>query len=279
MNINFITNPKNMVRKYLYAFLTLIFLFSCEKVEKPYTKNNVWIDTGKKVLLEEFTAVRCVNCPEAHQVVELLKEKYGDQIVPVSFHVGFLATPYPGEQDFRTGIGDTLDEKFKASDGLPNGMINRTKSGNNYLLYHTSWASVIDSMLRSYPKAVIEIENQYDTISRILKTTIKTDFIQNIPGDIYLVSYIIEDSIKGSQDVGGTVNNNYIHRHVVRNHINGIYGEKIISGGAQIDQYKEKQYTFTLDTNWNQYKCHVVAYIYNRETYEVFQAEESKVVE
>lgn len=278
-NINALT----IIKKLGLLFAIIFILFSCDKIEKPYIEEGAWLNTGKKVLLEEFTGVRCVNCPEAHKTIELLKDKYGDQLITVAYHVGDNAIPiYSTDADFRTGLGDTLDIKFGASmAGLPTGMINRFSNGNSHLINPTSWGSVIDSTLRAYPKALIEIENQHDTLTRKLETKISTDILQDISGDIYLITYIIEDSIVGNQVSAGSkaIIPNYMHRHVFRNHINGIWGEKIASGGVQVDQYFEKQYSFTLDTNWNQYKCHVVAYIYNRETLEVIQAEESRVVE
>ncbi|MFH2141566.1 MAG: Omp28 family outer membrane lipoprotein [Bacteroidota bacterium] len=264
--------------------IVIIFILSCDKVEKPYAEEGVWISTGKKVLIEEFTGFKCGNCPSAHEIIKTLSEKYGDQVIPVAIHVGWYAdTIVSGDPNFKTGIGDTLNNKFKAEDnGLPVGMINRFKTDNNYLISPGSWASVIDSALRSYPKANIIIENQYDTVTRVLTTTISTEVLQKLNGEIYLVAYILEDSIVGKQLTYTPSNEwipDYMHRHVLRGHINGIWGEKVAEGETPIGNTFEKQYTSTLDDDWNQKKCHIVAYIYIRETLEIIQAETKYVIE
>ncbi|GEM_PF-6823831 len=40
----------------------------------------------KKVVIEDLTAVWCVNCPEAHENLKKLKEEFGDRIILISYH-------------------------------------------------------------------------------------------------------------------------------------------------------------------------------------------------
>ena len=46
----------------------------------------------RQVLIEEFTGVRCVNCPEGSIAIENLLEAYDEQLVAISIHSGFFCT-------------------------------------------------------------------------------------------------------------------------------------------------------------------------------------------
>ena len=85
--------------------LTAILFFSCDRIEGPYmvpsenepvTVTFPDLDVNsvyRKVLIEEFTGHRCMNCPTGHQKLEELHERFGDTLVAVGMHVGSLAAP------------------------------------------------------------------------------------------------------------------------------------------------------------------------------------------
>ena len=76
-------------------------------------------------LIEEFTGVRCVNCPQGHEVVAEILDLYPNLVQAVGIHAGSLATPYPeSTHDFRTDSGDYIHNFFNVS-GTPSAMINR----------------------------------------------------------------------------------------------------------------------------------------------------------
>ena len=67
----------------------------------------------KKVLIEEFTGVRCVNCPQGSAEIENLLSIHGDKLVAISIHAGFFAPPYPESlYDLRTPDGDKKIGEF-----------------------------------------------------------------------------------------------------------------------------------------------------------------------
>ena len=66
-----------------------------------------------------------------------------------------------------------------------------------------------------------------------------------------LVAYVLEDKVRGEQTMGtGSVNRNYIHRHVVRKMLSpNVRGESLgdVSAGSE----KAKEYEFTIDEGWD----------------------------
>src|ERR1700741_1300369 len=80
----------------------------------------------RKVLIEEFTGVRCVNCPDGSAEIENLLSLYGGNLVAVSIHSGFFSDPYPDNlYDFRTPEGDQLLNYLGQPLGYPTAVIDR----------------------------------------------------------------------------------------------------------------------------------------------------------
>ena len=119
MGINKIILMKNIFL--LFSIITL-FCIACEEQIEPVplfmdmdteVVDTMAVDTMveqnmKKVLIEEFTGVRCVNCPEGSEKIETLLAIHGERLVAVSIHAGFFATAFSGEEEFNTPEGEAL---------------------------------------------------------------------------------------------------------------------------------------------------------------------------
>ena len=71
----------------------------------------------------------------------------------------------------------------------------------------------------------------------------------------------------------GTRNDNYVHRHVFRDAVNGQWGDEIIvKEGYSID----KDYTFTISEDWVPENLSVVAFVYNNSG--VLQVTKAKLI-
>ena len=63
---------------------------------------------------------------------------------------------------------------------------------------------------------------------------------------------------------GNQVRSNYEFNHVLRGAINSTWGDQIFSSGAVINDSIVKSYSnYTINTNYNPSKCHVIAYVYD----------------
>ena len=116
------------LRKILSALLFVPFVFaSCENYDEderlklieggettdstPITKEQ----SELTLLLEEFTAWNCPNCPQGTVVLNTIKDTYGENVVITAIHQGSLAKP-KGEMtlDLRTAYGEELGKEIKS---------------------------------------------------------------------------------------------------------------------------------------------------------------------
>jgi len=292
------------MRKY-YLFITIVttyctIFYSCDKIEHPFTTNTENIDTAKcpvpqfsvltnvykKILIEDFTGHKCGYCPRAHTALRNLINSYGDTIVGVALHVSDdYANPDPSGlyiYNFRTQEGTEIDQTFQVSaQGLPKGMINRTKYDNNIVISHTSWQTVVQSMLTDQPKSAVQIINNYNGSDSSFCTHIKLTFLENITDTLMFFCGLTEDSIiKPQKNYDVTPNDipAYTHMHVFRGSLNGAFGVTINNNITKKDSSLIKSYFYNLKGKDFVHKnLKVFAYVYKFNGDIVLQAEEKNV--
>ena len=104
----------------LFTFLTLS-ISACTEIAPVVPALG-----DRKVLVEEFTGVRCVNCPAGASELDNLRGIYGDRLVVVSVHAGEFSPPFSDSRfDFRTPEGEALEKRLGAPLGYPTAVINR----------------------------------------------------------------------------------------------------------------------------------------------------------
>ena len=105
------------MKKYFLILCSILTITSCDIVEGPYiTDADSYINTDKKVLIEDFTGHLCTNCPEAAREISAIHDVYGDQIIALAIHVSAdFARPKNASPDssyhydFRTEWGNNWD--------------------------------------------------------------------------------------------------------------------------------------------------------------------------
>lgn len=261
--------------------MTIIFaVSSCNKVKEPYI-NEVELKSDKIILLEDYTGVKCVNCPKAAEIAHDLQTKFPKNLIVLGVHAGSLAMPFTNSEDFRTEAGNAWWDFFGFASN-PIGTINRTKKGSTYGYSKEGWATAISDILTSEEALPVKVKIQpiiYDTATREIEVKVKSTFLTEMEGDFYLFACIMEDSIVGKQLVEGGVNNDYIHRHVLRKAINGSWGEQIFKGITEDDFEISTELTATLDDNFNDKQCYVISYVYDRNDYHILQAAQRKIIQ
>ena len=275
------------------------FFSSCDKIKMPYIQGSAGsVDTiatkVRKVLIEDFTGQKCGNCPPAAITINTIKGIHPGKVISIAVHTNFFATPAaaPYTYDFRTNEGNDYDATFDpASVGWPAGMINRRGYPNNTHWKNLgNWADTVAALLAIPPDADIQITNSYNSSTRVLNTSVRSEFFSSLNGNYKLVVLLTEDSIVKpqtdySQPAGQQDVLNYVHRHALRDGITTSWGDALISGTITAGDTAVKTYNYTLPVTFpatngiapNENLCYVVAYIYDAVTYEVIQAEEKKI--
>jgi hypothetical protein len=264
----------------LYAF----FIQSCDKLEAPYAVvKKPGGDTTmvqRKVLLEDYTGHKCVNCPEASEAAHVLENSYGGKLIVMAVHAGYLAEPSSSGDftaDYTTAAGDEWFSYFGFI-GNPLGLVNRTAYKGKVVLGPDLWANAIDTLVNLPPQAGIKITNTYDPDEHEVIITTNTKFKEKLSGKYSITVCILEDSLISPQknnnpEVGPTPTIfDYVFMDVLRISVNGTWGEELTAVVDTALTYK-KEYTFTLDPTWVPKNCSIVGFVSNEETREIIQAE------
>jgi len=285
------------------AFGLAISLSSCDFVNVPDQMGGA-IDTSsttivRKVLLEDYTGHKCTACPAAAVVANSLIASNGENVIVIGVHAGFFANPMAtGTQyleDFRTTAGTNYDTYFGISSvGNPNGLVNRkyyTASTTAHVLPYGSWATEVAVELAKPALAKLEITNNYNSGTQVLNCDVSSTFLYDTltGGPFKLIVLATQDSIVADQLDGTTYVPTYIHRHVLRDNFNGVWGEDLVTGTIIANTAIIKNYTYTFPatypsaggtsaTSFNASRIHIVAFIYNDLTKEVIQVEEKKLI-
>lgn len=271
---------------YLWLALSSLCLISCEEIPptlNPVNPNPGGGATTRKVLIEEFSGVKCVNCPAGSEAIENLLTIYKEQLIPISIHAGFFAPPYAeSKYDFRTPDGNNLLSYLGEPLGYPTAVVNRKKFPDEFdlQLAQNQWAGFIAQEVAQAPKVTLTLKKDYNAVTRQLNIEVNIKTLEPIDGsDIRLSVALTETNISDVQLTPGGKVNDYKHKHVLRDFITNYDGNpipEIQKNGSLLT----KSFTYNLSQAWVAENCNIVVFVHlNGERKEVLQAEQVKVAE
>lgn len=251
----------------MFLFLVAGMLTACDKIDEADRYELLPVQEPQRaVLLEEFTAQRCTNCPDAHRTIASLKEQYGKALIPVSIHAGTLGISAPF--GLMQPEGNDYAMYWNVTE-YPSGVVNR----NGGLLKHSDWAKKIREEVANNAVTDIRLSAQLTENEDGTGTIhITADFLPlaDVTGKWQL--WITESHIKAYQIDNGVIWPNYEHNHVFRACVNGTWGEDI---ELTSNVYSTVERTTPLQDKWNKENLSVVGFVYNDTG--VLQAAECKV--
>ena len=210
-----------------------------------------FVDTtaqNRKVVLEEFTGINCVYCPDGHRRANLLREAHPGEVFILNVHQGSLAT---GTPDLRTSYGDALANQA-GIETYPNATINRhVFSGYTSLAVpeRNQWETLSESILDMEAYANIAARATVDWQTREMQITVQIYYTGNGAATNNLNIALLQDYIYGYQS-GASSNpdqvdgNQYVHMHALRDLVTGQWGEEITT--TTQGSLVEKTYTYTI---------------------------------
>ena len=264
---------------------------SCDKLKEPYIIESIVAQSdtiplvesdtlnfdGKVVvLLEDYTGVKCNNCPEAGAIALQLQEQNEGHLVVLGVHPkGALQNPAGGFPDFRTDDGNEWNNYFNIG-AYPNGLVNRAGG----VLGSAQWASAVNSVIDSDAPVRLIVKTEFDDATRELKVSIHSKFMQNVQSnDVRLTTCMMEDKIVGKQVTENGIDENYLHRHVFRGTTDGQTWGRALGGNESIAAGSNfiTNMKFTLSDEYNADEFYIVAFISDNNTKEVLMAAEAKI--
>lgn len=266
------------------AFLMFGFA-SCDVIEEPYKKDNNGSGgepnpevVVKHVLLEDYTGVRCPNCPEAGNLALQLQEQYDHRVIVLGVHAGGFTSVPPGGifPNFATPEATEWYSNF-GLDSNPIGTINRKLNGSTYGYNSGDWSDMVMTALQEEALLEMSAEIEYNETSRNLSVEVTSNFLAELPETYSLTVCIMEDSIVGGQLNQTQTIPDYVHRHVFRTTMNGAWGEDINTTAIAPEDEIVISYTTTLNEAYNADQCYIIAYVSNSNTKEILQVVEKKI--
>ncbi len=243
--------------KQAFCILTMMLTaIACSEI--PEDERLVYVEppaVNRAVLIEDFTGQRCVNCPNAIIEIEQLEQQYGkENVIAVGIHsgpLGFHST------DKYVGLStDTGDEYYShwALDFQPVGLIDRGTP-----LEYTAWnARIREELAKSAPvdiDLVLDVKNDQLTIWAEVK-----GIEGSTTGKLQL--WLTEDNVTAFQLMpDGSRNMEYVHQHVFRAAVNGVWGEPVTV--KEGETFTTQHYSLTAQNGWNVGNLSVVAFVYN----------------
>ncbi|WP_421752077.1 Omp28-related outer membrane protein [Croceimicrobium sp.] len=214
---------------------------------------------NKNVVLEEFTGIHCVYCPDGHLLASNFANANPGDVVLINVHAGPFANPSANEPDFTTTYGDSID---LISDvvGYPAGDVNRRvftglSQNTGMAMSRGDWATAGNIVLGEASYVNVALEGDIDISTNVLTVDVEMYFTANAPSDVNLNVALLQDNISGPQTGAssnpGQVNpdGSYNHQHMLRELLTGQWGEVVTTttSGTTVT----RQYTYSIPASIN----------------------------
>lgn len=261
--------------------VSALMLGSCDKLDPPYaTTTGQDIDTTNKktILIEDYTGIKCVNCPSAAVTAHTLENAYKHKVIVMSVHAGYYAQPDATglyTADYRTAEGTAWFNNYGLI-ATPMGMIDRVTVNSTKAIMVANWSSTVQSEFLKTKEANISVATTALKGSPLVGINVVTNFLTAKQGTWMLNVCVLEDSIVSPQKNNDPqINNgkdveNYVHMNMLRRTITGEKGDVIAHNPAS-GSYTT-QYTLTLDPVWNTKHLSLVVFVSDSTTGTILQA-------
>ncbi len=278
-------------RVYFIALASALLFTACDVIDDPvipvttgYQSDlygpppsfDIPSESVQGVLIEDFTAHQCGNCPDAGVIAEGIIADYPEAIL-VAIHAGNLAATSdapPFDTDWVTEEGrvfwDQLD--FQAN---PLGRINREGGTGNFFA-PSQWEAKTVEWLANDPALDLQVQTEYVGENNHLNIHVNGYYNEAYPNSTHLVILITESELYDYQLWYGNdpeVVPDYHFKHTLRGSVTGANGLSF-RGPAEAGDSAQKDYTYDWNSEWVVENSYVVAFVYDDETGLVLNAVE-----
>lgn len=250
----------------------------------------------KKVILEDYTGVKCGFCVDGTFKVEQLEAANPTNLIPIAIHTGGYT---PSASPLKTAEGDAIDAMAQPS-GYPSGAVDRKKYGSNttVAMNRGSWAAAFNTQSALSAPVSVSIENVVRNNATDYEFDVNVEFtsMPNSGVPLKLQVYVLEDKVEaknfgtGGNDpmnllqvsyttqYGGngstsapvylsSATNNYYHNNVLRKALGGTWGySDVIPATPVVNTVYTKHVTFSAKTGatptgWVTENLEIVAFV------------------
>lgn len=250
---------KNLIYNVSLGVFGLMFVACSDVSEDDRFISVETAQVAKRVLIEDLTGQRCINCPNGTAIIEQIMKDYGeDNIIAVGLYggaMGYLPNGGPAmpltsdeSQWYYTDWG-------VADKPQPMARIDRGDFNADY----NTWPTAVRERIQLKAPVALEASCNYDEASRNAEIKVSADGLENVTGKLQV--WLTEDSIVSTQMLpGNVVDNNYVHNHVFRASVNAKDGEDI---SVAEGENATLTFTYTIKENWKPENMSVVTFIFD----------------
>lgn len=225
------------------------------------------MSTGPQhVLLEDFTAHQCGNCPPAGALAEQIAEDNEGLVHLLAIHAGSLAavSSAPFDTDWTNTEANAYWDQLAAQVN-PIGRINR-RGGPEEIASPNNWPALVEAELALTPDAHLQGAVIPDpTVSGDVHLHTHITFANTVAGDVRLALLINENSLIAAQldyQSDPQVIEDFEHNHLLRGSLSGADGLVVASNPAA-GSTVQLDYTLVWNDEWVLDNSHVLAVLTN----------------
>ena len=209
----------------------------------------------KRVLVEDFTAHQCGNCPAAAIIAENIAANYADRVSVMAIHAGNLANTDDDhfDTDWTTEEGDVFWDQldFQAN---PVGRINRINGVGSFWA-PAQWEEKTAEELAIAPVLGLQHDYEWVPANGHLNLHLHGTFYEDVAGPVQVAWLVLESGIVDYQlDYASDpeVVEDYEFNHVLRGSVHGALGRGFgdAAGGASSGDVATQSVTFTWNEEW-----------------------------
>ena len=248
---------KNNIYNKFAICAAALSLMACSNIDEDDRLIEVEpVQVARRVLIEDFTGQRCVNCPEGAAKIEDMMREYGaDNIIAVGIHGGPFAKTTTGQPfPLWTETGEYYYQKNNI-EASPTALFDRKAKSSDV----DKWMGLVYDAIKVAAPLELDATTSYDEATRTVTINVNAKGVLDVTGKLQL--WLTEDNITNIQYMpDGSINTQYVHNHVFRTAVNGQDGEDF---SIAWDEEKTVTSTYVLDEDWKAENMSVVAFVYN----------------
>ncbi len=250
---------------------------ACDKIPENETRTELPFSLpdwhGKYVVLEDFTGVRCVNCPAAALVARSIKSLMQDSVILIELHPekpASLTRPHSGDPDLRSAAAQSYSDYWQVP-GLPRGMINRRQAPGQ-LLTEGTWLGTAVSVFGEEPVCTVSVTASLadSTVTAQIQGEFTQDYAE--AGDIHVITMLLEDGFVVKQSINGGEDPAFNRNHVLRATFGSEWGAKVLDAKPSSGKEFTLSPSLKLDAAWKSDELSVVVLVTNADTREILNA-------
>ena len=208
-----------------------------------------------KVILEEFTGIYCVYCPQGHTIAQNIQNQHPGDVFLINIHTGSFANPSGNDPDFRTQWGAAIANQSQLV-GYPAGTVNRhyfpgtaQNGGTGTAQSRGTWAATSNENLGYASYLNMATEVSVDVSTGEMTVLVEAYYTGSSPEPSnFLNVALLQNNTSGPQ-TGGNAGNNYNHMHRLVDMITGQWGVEITETMA--GDFHAQTFTYQIPADYN----------------------------